>query len=54
MPPLIDRAFALRDSHTIAVAVYLALAEGLTCPLLTCDERLARSHGQTVEIQLPD
>ena len=54
VPPLLDRAFALRDSHTVADAVYLALAEGLACPLLTCDERLARSHGHNVEIQLPD
>jgi len=32
--------------------MYVALAEGLSAPLLTCDERLAESHGHEADIEL--
>jgi predicted nucleic acid-binding protein len=32
--------------------VYVALAEALDAPLLTCDARLKRSHGHQAEILL--
>jgi predicted nucleic acid-binding protein len=52
IPPLLDRGYALRATHTISDAVYVALAEWLDAPLVTCDARLARSHGHNAMIQL--
>ncbi len=48
----LDRAWALRHSLTIADGLYVALAEALGVPLLTCDERLARAHGHDAVIEL--
>ena len=31
---------------------YVALAEALPGPLLTCDEKLSRAHGHRAEIEL--
>jgi predicted nucleic acid-binding protein len=50
--PLIDRVWALRTSMTAYDATYVALAEGLDAVLLTCDGRLARSHGHRARIEL--
>lgn len=50
--PFIPRAYELRGTHTVADGVYLALAEGLDAPLVTCDARLAQSHGHRAEIDL--
>lgn len=48
---LLDRAWALRANLTIYDAAYVALAELLGCPLLTCDAALARApHGARVEL----
>lgn len=49
---LIERAWELRAHLSIADGVYVALAEFLDAPLLTCDRRLARAggHGATIEI----
>jgi len=33
-------------------AAYVALAEALRAPLLTCDARLASAHGHSAEIHL--
>jgi predicted nucleic acid-binding protein len=52
IPPLLDRAHALRATHAISDAVYVALAEALNAPLVTCDGRLARSHGHSAAIEL--
>lgn len=41
--PLLDRIWAWRDNLTAYDAAYVALAEALDAPLLTCDRRLARS-----------
>lgn len=48
----VDRAYQLRNSHTVADAVYVALAEGLAAPLVTCDGRLAQSHSHDAMIEL--
>ncbi len=50
--PLLDRAWELRDGITPYDAVYIALAELLEAPLVTCDARLARSTGHDAEIEL--
>ena len=46
------RVFALRNSLSAYDAAYVALAEFLGAPLLTCDGRLARSHGHHAEIEM--
>lgn len=48
----LGRAWALRPVLTSYDAVYVALAEALQVPLVTCDARLARSHGHTADIRL--
>jgi predicted nucleic acid-binding protein len=49
---LMGRAYELRDTVTQYDATYVALAEGLGCPLVTGDARLARAPGVrcTVEV----
>ena len=43
--PLLERVWQLRQNLTACDAVYVALAEALEAPLLTCDARLARAPG---------
>lgn len=50
--PLLDRAWELRDTISAYDSVYIALAELLEAPLVTCDARLAASHGHDAEIEL--
>ena len=50
--PLLDRIWELRGNLTAYDAVYVALAEVLDAPLLTCDARLARAPGTTARIDL--
>jgi predicted nucleic acid-binding protein len=50
--PLLPRIWELRHSMTAYDAAYVALAEGLDAPLLTCDGRLNRSHGHRAKIHL--
>lgn len=47
-----SRAFSLRNNLTSYDAAYVCIAEALRCPLLTRDERLARSSGHNVEIRV--
>ena len=49
---LLPRIWGLRDALTAYDAAYIALAEALDSPLLTCDARLARSHGHRAVIEL--
>jgi len=46
------RAFQLRDNVSAYDAAYVALAEALDCPLVTCDGRLARSRGHSAQIEV--
>lgn len=48
--PLLGRVWELRDSITAYDATYIALAERLGVPLLTCDARLGRAHGHEAEV----
>lgn len=48
--PLLGRAWQLRDNLTAYDAVYVALAEALDAPLVTTDERIARSPGHQAQI----
>lgn len=52
-PALRRRAFQLRHNVSGYDAAYIALAEGLRCPLITRDRRLARTTGHAVEIEVP-
>lgn len=47
---LVERAFEMRHSITMADACYVALAEERECGLITADQRLARAPGITVPI----
>lgn len=49
---LLERAWQLRDTLSTYDAVYIALAELLPAPLITCDARLAGSTGHAAEIEL--
>jgi predicted nucleic acid-binding protein len=49
---LLERAWQLRDTLSTYDAVYVALAELLPAPLVTCDARLAPASGHTAEIEL--
>lgn len=51
LPPLLDRAWELRDRVAIQDGAYVALAEGLRCPLVTVDERLARAAADLVDVE---
>ncbi len=49
---LLDRAWELRHRLTIQDGVYVALAEALEVPLVTCDAGIARAGGYRAEIEL--
>jgi predicted nucleic acid-binding protein len=44
--------WSLRNALSAYDAVYVALAESVAAPLLTCDGRLSRSHGHRADIRL--
>jgi predicted nucleic acid-binding protein len=50
--PLVSRVWQLRDSISAYDGVYVALAEALDAPLLTCDAKLAGAHGHHATIEL--
>ena len=50
---LADRVWALRNQYTSYDAMYLALAEGLGAPLVTCDRKLdAGGHHAEVVVHV--
>lgn len=49
---LLPRIWDLRNNLTAYDAVYVALAELLEAPLLTCDRRLAASAGHRAQIEV--
>jgi predicted nucleic acid-binding protein len=49
---LVGRVWQLRDSMSAYDGVYVALAEALDAPLLTCDAKLAGAHGHHANIEL--
>ena len=53
---LLERAWQLRDTLSAHDAVYVALAELLPAPLVTCDAGLAAStsHDAAIELYAPD
>ena len=50
--PLLSRIWDLRDNLTAYDAAYVALAEALGIPLLTCDRRLAAASGHGARVEL--
>ena len=50
--PLMRRAYELRANVTAYDAAYIALAEGLACPLVTGDTRLAAAPGINCETEV--
>ena len=49
---LVARVWKLRDAMTAYDGAYIALAEALGAPLLTCDRKLAHAHGHAAVIEL--
>jgi predicted nucleic acid-binding protein len=49
---LLARIWQLRQSVTAYDAAYVALAEALNAPLLTCDAKLGGSHGHRARIEV--
>ena len=49
---LLERAWQLREQLSTNDAVYVALAELLPAPLVTCDAQLAAAQGHDAEIEL--
>lgn len=50
--PLVPRIWELRHNVTAYDAAYIALAEHLELPLITCDGKLAASTGHRATIEL--
>jgi predicted nucleic acid-binding protein len=49
---LADRVWDLRHRVTAYDAVFVALAEALQVPLITCDRRLARAGGHHAQVEV--
>jgi predicted nucleic acid-binding protein len=50
--PLSDRVWALRHNVTAYDGTFIALAEALDVPLVTCDARLASAPGHRAHVDL--
>jgi predicted nucleic acid-binding protein len=48
----LSRIWELRDNLTAYDAVYVALAEALAAPLVTCDQRLASAPGLRARVEV--
>ena len=51
---LLDRAWRLRDNISAYDAVYIALAEAIDAPIVTCDGPLAKAPGHRANIDVID
>ncbi len=51
---LLTRAWTLRDNVTAYDAMYVALAEALDAPVVTCDAPLAKAPGHRARIEAID
>jgi predicted nucleic acid-binding protein len=51
---LLGRAWTLRDNITAYDAMYVALAEAIEAPIVTCDNPLAKSPGHRARIEVID
>ena len=51
---LLSRIWDLRSNFTAYDAAYVALAEVLESPLITCDARLARAAEKFIKVELAD
>jgi predicted nucleic acid-binding protein len=49
--PFLARIWSLRENLTAYDAAYVALAEALDAPLLTCDARMASAVGHGVQVE---
>ena len=52
LAPLLERMWALRANITAYDAAYVALAERLSAPVLTCDGKLAAASGPRCRFEL--
>jgi predicted nucleic acid-binding protein len=52
--PLNDRVWELRHNLTAYDATFVALAEALDAPLITCDGRLAAARGHRAHLEVYD
>ena len=50
--PLLERAWELRHNVSAYDAMYVALAELLDFPLITCDASLARAQGVRAQVEV--
>ena len=50
--PMLDRAYELRANVTAYDAMYVALAEALDAPLVTCDTPLAKAPGHRAHVEV--
>lgn len=51
LPPLLERMWELRDNLSAYDAAYVALAEALDAPLVTCDGKLAKAPGHRARVE---
>ncbi len=51
---LLDRAWKLRDNISAYDAMYVALAEAIEAPIITCDSPLAKAPGHRARIEVID
>ena len=49
---LLDRAWTLRDNLSAYDAMYVALAEAIEAPIITCDNPMAKAPGPRARIEV--